>query len=90
MAPGLRLSGMLFNIAVNDIFKVIETCIGKCLYVEDLTFFSAAMIIYKLQRAVNKITERAANVGFRFSVAKTLCKRVGFLNPILSINGAVS
>ena len=67
----------LFIIAINDIFKGIQACIEKCLYVDDLDLFysgsSTAMIKCKLKRAVNKITQNAENMGFCFSVVKTIC-----------------
>ena len=47
----------------------------KCLYVDDLALFysssSTAIIKYKLQRAVCKMTKNSENIGFTFSIAKT-------------------
>ena len=59
---------------MSGIFEVIETSVGKCLYVDDLAVFysvkATAMIKLKMQGSVGTLVENANRTGFSFVANK--------------------
>ncbi|XP_031338199.1 uncharacterized protein LOC116167099 [Photinus pyralis] len=72
---GSALSVTLFSIAIDDLLTSISPTVGKSLYVDDLLIYSSGAINSNindiLQNEIDKISNNAKKIGFRFSPTKT-------------------
>lgn len=84
-------SPILFNLMINDIFRNIETGIGRSLYADDGALWKRGrnrlFVENKMQKAVKEVEKWSNSWGFRFSVVKTqvICFSNKKNNPMLNI-----
>lgn len=74
---GSTISVVLFLIAINDIAANLPGSVYHVQYVDDLVIFTSArttaLCRLRLQRAIDGLSRKADELGFRFSAEKTKC-----------------
>lgn len=67
-------SPISFSIMINDIYKSLDSTIGKSLFADDGALWkrgrNISHVVKSLQNAINKVQLWASSWGFRFSVEK--------------------